>query len=266
MSMISRYTLCVMAVIAVVMSGCSQIEPQTGTRVTFSIDSQKPLSRPQVAQLSRYLVKKSGVALNADRARIDSVDKTTLVLLLPGKKIEKKRVGQLLYSGVFEFMHLTNVATDQNTGRPWRLSLPQGKQKSYLFTGSDGKRLDSANDSENLIMTNVVSADQQPILSGKDMEPTAMYQQTKHGWALLIRFNKSGAKKLQAFTSANKGEYLAMFDRDKLISAAEIVDPIEGGEVFLTGFTTEEQVNSLVTDINGADLPRRLQVKSVEYY
>lgn len=267
MSFSTHYKLYITAIIiAIFIGGCSQIEPRTGTRVTFTVDPGKPLARPQVVQLSRYLIKKSAFVLHADRARIDSVNKTSLVLLLPGKKIEKKRVGSLLEIGGFEFVHLSNVATKKHPDRPWSMSLPKGKQKSYIFTGPNNQSLDSAKDPENLIMADVVTRNYKPVLTGKDLESTAMYQQIQQGWALLIRLDKAGAGKLETFSSANRGEYLAMFSKSKLINAAEIVDPIKGGEVFLTGFTTEDQVNELVTDINGGDLPARLKVKSVEYY
>lgn len=267
MSFISRYKTCVLALIlAVFIGGCSQIEPQTGTRVTFAIDSSKPLTRPQVAQLCRYLVKKSDLALDADRARIDSVDKTALVLLLPGKKIDEKKVSTLLEGSSFEFVHLDRVVTGKHPERPWKMSLPDAKRKSYEFTDSKDSRLNSADDSGGSIKDSVVMADYKPILTDADLEPTAMYQQTKQGWALLIRFNKAGAEKLDKFSTANRGEYLAVFDDGQLVSAALISEPIKGGEVFLTGFSTEDQVNGLVTDINGGDLPARLRVESVEYY
>jgi len=212
-------------------------------------------------------VKKSDFTLGVERARVESVSKSAVVLLLPGKKVEKNQVGKLLEGGGFRFMHLSNVATKKHPGRPWTLHPPKGKQKSYLFAGPEGKKLDSTNDTESLIVSNAIAEGGKPILDDLDLEPTAMYQQTKQGnWALLIRFNKSGAKKLEDFSAANRGEYLAMFKRDKLINAAEIVDPIKGGEVFLTGFGTEDAVNELVTDINGADLPGRLRIESVEYY
>lgn len=246
-------------------AGCTEIEPRTGTRITFSLPASG-VTREDIAATSRYLIVRARQSLDVERARTESVTKDSIIMLLPGAKIDRARADKLLESNSIELYHLDNVATDKHPDRPWKLSLPKQSGGAYIFTRANDEKIDSR-EQPRLLLERVVGAPKKkPILTGDDILPNATMQETKNGYAVLVQFDDEGSERFHQFTSANVGEYLAVFYNGKLISAPLVKSPIKGGEAFITGFSRMSQAQMAVSQLNAGKLPMRLKIKSVEHY
>lgn len=252
--------------VALLAAGCSEIEPKNGTRVTFALPSGGAVSREKTAELSRYLVLRGVGVLDVEKPRVESVDGSRLVLLLPGRKVPKENVAKLLERTSLEFYHLKNVATKTHPDRPWQLRLPKAKGAPYVFAGPDSTRIDSHAHPDALLADVIGGPAEEPILTGADVLPQASHRQVASGWAVLVRFTEDGARRFFEFTRKNRGEYLAVFYNGSLISAAMVEDPIDGGEAFLTGFWTLPDATAAVNQLNAGVLPVEVEIRSVKYY
>ena len=248
----------------VIFAGCSEFEPQTGTKVTFSFLSGKPIKRSKIAELSRYLVMRCDSVLNLRRARVETVTDDSLVLLLPGKRIPKKEAGKLLERSSIEFYHLKNLITKGHPDRKWSIKMRDGG--GYIFSGPDAQRIDSQTDSNDLLKDIVGYPHAKPILVGKDIRPISTYQEIANGWAVLVHFTKSGTNRFFQFTTNNPGEYIGLFHNGSLMSVAAIDKPISDGEAFLPGFKTTSDAEIAVMQLNLGHIPVPVKIKSVEYY
>ena len=255
----------VLICVAVLLQGCSEIEPRTGTRVSLSTIRKAP-SREQTAEICTYLTNRSRQVLGVKRARIDRVTDGTFVLLLPGTKVSRENVDLLVEAASLEFYHLDNVATRRHPNRPWKLKLPASRGAPYIFLGPEGKRIDSGEDPLDFLKEVVKYPEQKPILTGEDVLPTALAKESEAGWSVLARFNKNGAKKLYDFTKNNRGEYLAVFHNGRLVSAPLVGKAISGGEAFITGFKTSAEARSAADQVNSGVLPVKMRIESVDYY
>lgn len=246
--------------------GCSDIEPRTGTRVTVTFGTKKPISREQLVSISKYLTTRGDLVLGVRNPRVDSVTGKSLVLLLPGKKVSKADIGKLIQPYSIELYHLGSVATDRSPNRPWKLKVPNTATGPFLFLGPNAERIDSHKDPRALLRDVVGAPNTKPVLTGRDILPNASVQQTHGGWTVLVRFTKTGAQQFFAFTKANRGEYLAVFYNGRLISAPLVKEPIPGGEAFITGFGKEDVARAAVSELNAGTLPMSVKITSVEYY
>ncbi len=252
---------CILAALAGI-AGCSGGR-QSGTLVTFAFPTGKHLSRPTVAKLSRYLVMRSGGVLGVENARVESVTESTLTLLLPDKRLVQEDIGRLLVGTGLEFYHLRGVATKQHPDRPWHIEVPARALQPYVFTGPDDRRLDSHVDVD-AILEDVVGTDR-PILTGRDIQPTANSVNMGSGYAISVRFTDEGSRIFHNFTLHNRGEYLAVFYNGALVSAPVIGEPIKGGEAYITGFRTGAAAQMAVNQINAGMLPVPLKIISVKH-
>lgn len=248
------------------LAGCSEIEPKTGTRVVFTIRSARPIGREKTAELSRYLITRSEAILRVDKPRVECVEPRSITLLLPGHRVPREKVELLIESASLELYHLKTVATRKHPDRSWKLKLPKAPGAPYIFTGPDARRIESVRDKQDLLTEIVGFPRERPILTGKDVLPNAGYQEIKRGWAVLVRFNKTGSAKFREFTETNSGEYLAVFCNGRLMSAAIVEGPIESKEVFLTGFGSLDEARAVVGQINSGVLPAPVTIESVGYY
>lgn len=252
--------------LALLVSGCSNsFEPKTGTRVTFTFPGAKPMPRGKLVVTSRYLIVKGQAELGVKSPRVESVTDMSLVLLLPGKKIPAADIPKLTQPTSIELYRLSNVATGRSPDRPWKLKTPSTPTGPYIFLGPNAKRIDSHEEPE-AVMKEVVGPNAKPVLTGRDISPTASYRPVNKGYAVLVRFNAKGAKTFHDFTKANRGEYLAVLYNGRLLSAPVIGDPIEGGDAYITGFASETLASAAVAELNTGNLPVKLKVENVEYY
>ena len=260
--------LCLMlaACIILALTGCSDLEPKTGTRVTFAFLSKQPLKRSKIAELSRYLVMKCDNVLNMRRARVETLTDDSLILLLPGKRVPSKEVNKLLQRSSIEFFHLKNVITKAHPERKWSIKMSVDDSGGYIFSGPDAQRIDSRTDKVDVLNEIVDYPKTKPIIVGKDIRPISTYQEIKNGWAILVHFTKNGTKKFYEFTKDHSGEYVGLFYNDSLMSVAAIDKPIKEGEVFLPGFKSTSDAETAVMQLNSGYLPVPVKIKSVEYY
>jgi len=256
----------VLACVALLAAGCSNMEPRTGTKVTFKFESNKPIEREQLAVISKYLAIRGRLVLGVMGARVDDVSDYSLTLRLPGKKIPVAEVGKLIEPYSIELYHLAKVATDRTPNRPWKLNTPSSPHGPYVFLGPDAKRIDSHKEPQAVLSEVVGAPNAKPVLTGRDILPTASCRQAKNGWAVLVRFNRAGARTFHEFTRANRGEYLAVFYNGRLIAAPMIKEAIPGGEAYITGFAGEEQARAAVSELNAGTLPMKVKITGVEYY
>ncbi len=246
--------------------GCSRLGPKTGTRITFVFPKGEHIRRERLAELSRYLIMRCSGTLDVQNARVESVTNSSLVLLLPGKRVSVSDAAKILEGTGLEFYHLKKVATKAHPNRPWRLRLPTSTSGSYIFSGPDAERIDSQRHKELLLKEVVGWPVEKPILDGNDVLPSASSQETGKGWAVKVRFTRKGAETLRNFTRANRGEYLAVFYNGELISAPVVKDPIEHGEAYITGFKTKADAEMAVSRLNSGVLPEAVRIKSVRTF
>jgi preprotein translocase subunit SecD len=261
----SRIILALVGV-ALLAAGCSEVEPKTGTRVTFEFESGKPIAREQLAATSKYLTIRGGLLLGVRGPRVDEVSDYSITLLLPGKKVPRAEVDKLIEPYSIELYHLSNVATAGAPNRLWKIKSPSTPSGAYLFIGPDARRIDSRKDPQGLLAEVVGVPHVKPVLTGRDILPAASHRPAKNGWAVLIKFTPSGAKTFYEFTKSNRGEYLAVFYNGRLVSAPVIKDPIPDGEAYVTGFAGEDQARAAASGINAGTLPGKVKITGVEYY
>lgn len=246
-------------------AGCS-VEPQHGTRVVFAFPAGRKIDRNQLVAISKYLKTKGDLVLGVAGPRVDKVDAHTLTLLLPGKKVARAQINRLIEPASIELFHLSRVATQKSPKRPWRLKVPSSPKAPYLFLGPNAQRIDSTKDSKSLLADVVGYPTVKPVLTGRDILPTAVAQEMKEGWAVQVKFSDTGTKRLRDFSKHNVGEYLAVFYNGHLISAPLIKEAIPGGDAWITGFVTESLARSAVSDLNAGSLPTEIKITRVEYY
>lgn len=251
--------------LALLATGCS-VEPRTGTRVIFAFPAGRTLDREQLVAISKYLKTKGELVLGVAGPRVDSVDTVSLTLLLPGKKIPRREISKLIAPASIELYHLSSVATDKSPNRPWKLNVPSSHKAPYLFLGPNAQRIDSAKDAKSLLVEVVGYPTTKPVLTGRDILPTAFGQELKQGWGVQVKFNESGAKAFHDFTRRNVGEYLAVFYNGHLVSAPLIKEAIPGGEALITGFATQALARGAISDLNAGVLPSEIKIARVEYY
>lgn len=257
--------LILMALVFAALAGCSEVEPRSGTRVTLRV-LEDDAGREEIADVSRYLIRRSADVLDADRARVESVKDGRIVLLLPGVRVTRKEAARLLDTASIEFYHLKNVASEGAPDRPWRIRVPETGRASYLFAGPDAQLIDSRREPEEVLKRVVGAPAEKPILTGDHTLPTATYQTLEGGIVVYVEFDARGAKIFHEFTRDHKGELLAVFYNGVLISAPVITEPISGGRASVTGFRTLAEARSAVAKLNAGRLPLKVRIESVEPY
>jgi preprotein translocase subunit SecD len=259
----ARWSACVVVASLVLAAGCSGTRPKSGTLVTFDLPQGRQVKRERLAALSRYLIMKSAAVLDVEKARVESVDSNSLVLLLPDKNVSRAEANKLLTGTGLEFYHLKNVSSKAHPDRPWKMRAPTRSDGSYILTGPGGLRLDNRRDPK-LVLSKVVGAPfEKPILTGMDIEPSASSRESGTTWAVLVRFTRRGAKVFHDFTRANRGEYLAVFYHGEMLSAPIVEEPISGGEAYITGFRTRGDAEMAVSRLNSGVLPEQVRIRSV---
>jgi len=264
-SLIRGVAYALLALAAVALCGCGGAEKGYGTRVTFDLPSDKPVSREKIAALSKYLSLRANALLEMEGARVDSVTDDSVVLLLPGRKVAAKQMEKLLSGAGLEFYHLGNVATRKHPNRPWRVKTPSGPDDAYLFTGPKAARVDSIDDAADVLPVVVGAPRVKPIITGDQVLPTASVIEAR-GNAVTVEFTPKGAKRFHEFTRDNPGEYLAVFYNGALICAPVVNEPIEGGAAVVTGFRSIVAARGAVMEINAGTLPVPVKISKIEHY
>lgn len=252
--------------IALLAAGCIELEPKTGTRVTVDIKTAKPITRPQLAAVSRYLTLRGGLLLGVNGPRVASVSDYSLILLLPGKNVPKAEVNRLIEPYSVELYHLLSVATEKDPNRAWKMRAPSKAGGSYLFSGPQAAYIDSRLDPKSLLAEVVDTAHNKPVLTGRDILPVSTFQRAKEGFSVLVKFTDDGTRKFYQFTKDHPGEYLAVFYNGRLVSAPVIKSAISEGQAYITGFGIEDQARAAAQGINAGTLPVKVRISKVEYY
>ncbi len=241
--------------------GCSMLEPKSGTRIVFELPNEG-ITREETADLSRYFIKQSSALLGADRARVDRVDKDELVLLLPGKSVNREDAEKLINIPNIELYKLGSVQTKNHPERHWRLIYPTLENPAYIFAGPNAIRINSEKEPQEVLKRVVGIPKTKPIITGVDIKPDS----SAVGTTVRVLFTENGAKKIREFTRENVGEYMAVFSGGKLLSAAIIEAPIEEGMVVLTPFRTQNEAMQVASLIRSGSIPVQIKLKSVEKY
>ena len=116
--------------------------------------------------------------------------------------------------------------------------------KGSFFLGPNAQRIDSRKDARSLLADVVGCPKTKPVLTGRDILPTAFARQVKKGWRVQVRFNRGGAQVFFQFTKRNRGEYLAVFYNGRLVSAPIIKEAIPRGDAIITGFASADQAQA----------------------
>ena len=261
-----NWIIVVLLGVALLAQGCSEFEPKHGTRVTFAFEINKPIEREQLVAISEYLIARGRLSLGVKAPRVDDYSADSLVLLLPGKRIATADVRKLIQPYSIELYHLAGVATERHPNRPWKIKVPASPTGPYLLVGPNARLIDSHKEPGGVRNEVLGHPTAKPILTGRDILPSASVRQVKDGWAVLVRFNDKGAKTFYEFTKANRGEYLAVFYNGRLVSAPIIKQSIPGGEAYITGFAKQDQAHAIVSELNAGEIPLKVRITRVQYY
>jgi|GEM_PF-10039 len=99
------------------------------------------------------------------------------------------------------------------------------------------------------------------VLQGAaDIESAEVGYDEKNGYVVMLDLTDSGTTKFAAAT-ANKGDYIAIYMDDTMISCPQVNEPITNGEAVITGMGTDQDAaTELANKINAGSLPFALTV------
>ncbi len=182
-----------------------------------------------------------------------------VVVELPGVKDPDKALDKIKGTASLEFYYLKDVKSPRNKLGVWSMDIdPSAEGKGYIFNGPAGETYHSTDPAEaKLILEKVVNtAENKPILTGKDIEATAKTNVNQSNQIVInLQFNKEGTKKFGAFTKAHKNEYLAIFFDGKLLTAPEVRDAIMNGQAEVSGFESLTEAREIADYLNSGALP-----------
>jgi len=191
--------------------------------------------------------------------RIEGEDKIVIDMLAStSNQAVTDAVERATAKTTLEFYHLTNVRSQTNPKRAWEI---RQDTNAYIFTGPNGREIDSARQPA-LVLSKVVNTKaNRPILTGKDILPNARADSNQRQQVVIeIEFNRAGAETFRDFTRENVGEYLAIFYDGKLLTAPTIQEPIPNGKAEITGFTTLAEAREATDALNSGALPVTFKV------
>jgi len=81
-------------------------------------------------------------------------------------------------------------------------------------------------------------------IGGKDIKSAHAVMEDR-GWAVVVSFNKAGAKAFAEITTRGVGRQLAIVAGGKVVFAPVVIDPIKGGSLTLSGNMTEAEARKL---------------------
>jgi preprotein translocase subunit SecD len=104
-----------------------------------------------------------------------------------------------------------------------------------------------------------------PVITGRDLRTARQQLDQFNRAAVGFTLSQEGARKFDAFTSANIGRQLAIVLDGRVISAPVIQTPsFNASEVQITGEFTEREANDLATALNYGALPVELEQQQAQ--
>jgi protein-export membrane protein SecD/preprotein translocase SecF subunit len=243
------------------------LDLQGGMRVTLEPDPTDPAGAKATAEdmlKVRDVIENrvNNFGLSGAEVRLKG-DKQILVQL-PGAKDPKEALERISKVAQLEFRHLNNVVTDQNPGRPFRMSITPGdvkKGEPDLYKFFDVGTNKEAPVDEVLKTTEI-------IVKGDSLKPVSKAEiNPSSGQPLVVfEFDQKGAQTFGDFTSNNVGEILAVVLDHKIISAPNIKEPItEGHGTISGGFRNMAEARVLSNLLNSGALPVPLRPAETQY-
>ena len=183
-----------------------------------------------------------------------------IVVELPGVKDPDRALQQIKSTAALEFYYLKDVQNSNNPMGKWRMDVVR-EENRYIFTGPLGETIDSIKQPEEVLAKVVDTAHNKPILTGKDLLPTAKSGLNARNQTVVnIEFNNEGTAVFREFTRRHVGDYLAVFFDGKLLTAPSINEPIPTGKAEITGFRSLKEAKQVADYLNAGALPVPLKV------
>ncbi len=127
-------------------------------------------------------------------------------------------------------------------------------------------QLEAASTSPELLSDIILSAYQEPILTGGDLKrANLVFNQSTAGQPVVgLEFNDEGSKVFEEVTGANIGKELAIFLDGELISNPIINQGIAGGVAQINGDFTAAEARDLVNNLNFGALPLPIELLNTQ--
>ena len=171
---------------------------------------------------------------------ITSQGNTRLILEAPGEADPEQMKSRLSRDGKMTF----NLVEDS----------PSAIEAARRGAVKPGYRLlRNADTGEDLLVKNI------PEVTGADIATANQGNDQANRPNIQFRLNGSGAKKFYDTTARNVNKRFAIVLDDVIMSAPNIVSPIPGGQVEITGRFTIEEAIDLAAIIEAGELPAKLQ-------
>ncbi len=242
-----------------IISGCSEIEPQSGTRIVYTTQNGSEIPATQRRAISSFLKTRGRDVLSSEWVRLEKFEGPDVILLLPGLKVDKKAAQEIIRNEGIEFYHLTALSRDE-----WSVERPEKNDESFIFKHENGVTIDALNEPDR-VMDEIVG-EKPPFVTGSEVQQPTTVHERDNDYAVKMRFNESGKHKMNDFILANKGEYIGMFYNGRIAYIAKLDKPLDEGTVYLTGFATPFAANVVKTQIEAGSMPVELKVIGISHY
>jgi len=244
-----------------------------GIRVVMETDPQRPEDWPtdpeeqrnKMQAIRKTIENRVAGMQGVSEPRVYPQGTNRIVVELPGVKDPKAALDTIKDTAALEFYYLRDVQNSNNPLGQWRMEAPVGEGGSYIFTGPRGETIDSEKDKQAVMEKVVNTAKNPPILSGKDLLPTAQANiNSRNQIVINIEFNRDGRRLFADFTRKHVNDYLAVFFDQKLLTAPSITEAIPSGKAEITGFRSLPEAKKISEYLNSGALPIPLEVLNYE--
>lgn len=185
-----------------------------------------------------------------------------LVVDLPDVRNSRQALACVTSTADLEFYYLKDVVNTNNPLGKWRVEAPiGGDEKSYVFTGPRGERIDSLKQPEDVLKKVVDAANNRPVLTGRNILPSAKANINGRNQIVInIEFDQNGTEIFRKFTARHVGDYVAVFFDGRLVTAPSIQEAIPGGKAEITGFRNLAEAKRTADYLNSGALPVPLEI------
>ncbi|MCE5199031.1 MAG: hypothetical protein ABFD54_05115 [Armatimonadota bacterium] len=230
--------------------------------MSMSQEDRNELLRETQKVLQRRLVSMPGVI----EPSVELTDNGEFELAIPDTQPTSTVINRILSSGNLEFYYLKDVQGPNNPYGKWRIDAPLSKADAYIFTGPNGKTINSLKQPAEVLSKVVVTSTNSPVLTGNHIMPNAKANINNANHIVVnIAFNNKGTKTFREFTRLHVNDYLAVFFNGKLLTAPKINEPIPSGQAEISGFTSLSEAKETADYLNSGPLPVPLQVVSIKH-
>lgn len=231
-----------------------------GMRVVLEADKNSPdwpvtdvaAQRSLMEKATSTIEKRIGGISGVSEGKAFTSGNDKIVVEIPGVKDTDQALNTIKNTAQLEFYYLKDIQSASNPGGKWTIT--PSNDNEYMF--SDGTTEIDSTEKEKVMKEVVGAPANHPILTGKDLLPTARQGLTNNTKPIVnIQFNKEGKVVFREFTRKHVGDTLAIFLNGQLLTAPTINETIPNGEAQISGFDNLEEAKGLAEMLNSGALP-----------